>query len=325
MLGTSKARVLAYEAGTSIPEPRRIQQIARIFRVHPRELHAPIRGRYVQLKDLRSYAGLTAAELAEQVGVSRATYRDIETKAILPVRDDGTLPLRLSEALDIPLRMIHRALEHHPVAAERRLAIGEYLKGIFDRAHVQYEPAVVNPDEPHLLEITTLLRRPASVVCRLVNHELGGYRALLRRHAISRLDVAYAQSAKAADEASRQGAAIEEAIIARPLRAAATLAGFLAEAMTSQQWRTVVNLMDTGHAWSFDGTGPTDGDEAEVWRVLIARGVVSADRGGAFPEGVKMTMTSTGLRRCMQEAPLYGCLYPRIASPRLPVSRRLIS
>lgn len=315
LLGTSKARVLAYEAGSSVPEPGRIRELAQIFRVHPRELYEPTRGRYDQIKDLRSYAGLTAAELAAQIGVSRTTYRDIETLAILPVRDDGTLPLRLSEALGIPLRMVHRSLDHHPVAADRRAAIAKHLTSIFDRAHVQYQPAVVDPNEAPLVEITELLRRPTSVVCRLVNHELGLYRNLLKRHAIASLSVAYAQSAKAAEDAAREGEVLERQITEHPVRAASTLVRFLAEAMTSQQWRTVVTLLEAGSVWAPE---QAEHEEAQVWQALSARGIVVAERERASTsDGVRMIITAEGWRRSVQQAPLYGCLYPRVASPRL--------
>ncbi|MYZ35974.1 MULTISPECIES: helix-turn-helix transcriptional regulator [unclassified Streptomyces] len=324
LLGTSKARVLAYEAGTSVPEPGRIREIAQVFRVHSRELYEPTRGRYDQIRDLRSYAGLTATQLAARIGVSRATYRDIEALAILPARDDGTLPLRLSEALGIPLSMVHRALDHHPEAAARRAAIAERLTEIFDRAHVQYQPAVVNPDEPLLVEITSMLRRSSGVVCRLVNHELGLYRNLLRRLAVVRLSVAYAQSVKAAEEAGREGDRLEELIIEHPVRAASNLVRFLAEAMTSQQWRTAVVLLETGSAWAPESA---DQEETQVWEVLVARGIVSVERErSAFADGVRVSITPEGWRRCTQQAPLYGCLYPRIASPRVsrPAPRRFV-
>lgn len=102
LLKTSKARVLAYEQGTSVPEPKRVAQMAQVFNVHPRELYQARTGKADQIKDLRCYAGLTAAELAKAVGVSRTTYRDVERLAILPARDDGTLPLKIAEALGLP-------------------------------------------------------------------------------------------------------------------------------------------------------------------------------------------------------------------------------
>ncbi|KOU56897.1 hypothetical protein ADK96_37340 [Streptomyces sp. IGB124] len=319
-LGTSKARVLAYEAGTSVPEPARIMQIAKVFSVHARELYEPSRGRPEQIKDLRSYAGLTAEEVAIELGISRAAYRAIERHAVLPVRDDGTLPLRLAEVLNIPLPMIHRALDGHPVAQERREAIAGHLEEVFTRAADLYQPAVINPGEPVLLEIAALLRRPASVVCRLVNHELASYRFRLKRLEFARLDEAYAQTPRAAADARKRIEKTLEAIRARPLHSATMLVRFLAEAMTSQQWRMMVGLLE--HGQSRTPYDPSAGeDAAEAWRGLLARGFVIAERDRHASEAVRMLITPDGWTRCADHAARYGCLYPRIAAP--PPTRQL--
>ncbi|MEU8775864.1 helix-turn-helix transcriptional regulator [Streptomyces sp. NPDC048606] len=313
-LGTSKARVLAYEAGTSVPEPRRISQIARLFRVHPRELYEPSRGQPEQIRDLRSYAGLTAEEVAASLFISRAAYRNIERQAILPARDDGTLPLRLAEVLDIPLAMIHRALDNHPVAQQRRVAIAGHLEEIFSRASELYRPAVVDPTEQVLLQIAALLRRPSSVVCRLVNHELTAYRFRLKRLEVSRLDEAFAQSVRVAAEHRKRIGRAEESIRLRPFQSATVLVRFLAEAMTSQQWRMMVTVLEHGSAWAPSETSP-DEEAAQAWRGLLARGFVIAERDRHQPEASRMLVTHEGWDRCATHAARYACLYPRISAP----------
>ncbi|MGA4803604.1 helix-turn-helix domain-containing protein [Streptomyces lavendulocolor] len=308
LLKTSKARVLAYESGQSVPEPGRIRQIAAIFRVPPRELYEPAQGRPHQIRDFRCYAGLTAAELAAKVGVSRATYRDVELQAILPARDDGTLPLRLSEALHIPLPMIHRALDQHPAAAERRKSIEQLLRAVSARAHEKYRPAVVDPDEPELVEIARLLRRPGTVVCRLINHELSQYRKLLHRLDEAGLAQAYAQTTRAAADAKKIAEAMESRIAVWPKRVASTLVRFLAEAVTSQQWRMMCHLLQHGIAYAAESRAGDEADQA--WDGLIARGFV-------FQEGAKRVLAPEGVRRCIQQARYYACLYPRVASPQV--------
>ncbi|MET9607019.1 helix-turn-helix transcriptional regulator [Streptomyces sp. NPDC006512] len=312
-LKTSKARVLAYEAGTSTPEPGRIIQIAQVFAVHPRELYEPNRVQREQIRDLRCYAGLTADELAKCLNISRAAYRDIERHATLPVRDDGTLPLRLAEALKIPLPMIHRALDNHPVAQQRREAIAGHLQEIFARASEAYRPAVVNPDETALLAIAALLRRPASVVCRLVNHELNNYRFRLKRLEIARLDEAYAQTPRFAADARKRASRTKDIIKAQPLHSATVLVRFLAEAMTSQQWRIMVTVLEHGHVWV--NSSPSDEEAAEAWRGLSARGFVVAELERPSGEPSRMLITQEGWDRCVEHAARYGCLYPRIAAP----------
>lgn len=312
LLNTSKARVLAYESGASVPELGRIQQIAEIYRVPIRELHRPDEGRIDQIKDYRSYAGLTAAQLAELLDISRTTYRNIENSAVLPVRHDGTLLLRLAKALDVPLPMVYRALDRHPAAAARREEIAAHLTTLFLRAHELYTPAVINPDETALQRIATLLRRPPSAVCRLVNQDLGTYRLMIRRLADKNLDVAYAQSTRAKDLAVREGEELESHIEQWPFQSASVLMRFLAEAMTSQQWRTMVGLLTPKGAAGTWVDAPTNAKGTDVWSGLIARDFVEAER---TPDGVKMVATYEGWRNCSHRAGYYGCLYPRVALP----------
>ncbi|MFI6125414.1 helix-turn-helix domain-containing protein [Streptomyces sp. NPDC051064] len=312
LLKTSKARVLAYEQGTSTPEPGRVVQMARIFAVPPRELYQASEGVPDQIRDLRCYAGLTAAELAAQVGVSRTTYRDVERLAILPARDDGTLPLKLSEALGLPLGMIHRALDNHPAAAERRIAIAEQLSELFQRADTPHQAAQVSPDEEPLLKIAELLHRPASVVCRLVNYDLTRYRELLRRRAVAQVNQAYAQTPRAAQKLTREIADLTKDIRVRPFAAAATQLRFLAEAMTSQQWRTLLSLMSPQPVL-FSPDVFEDLHRHGVWNGLKARRYIVLE---SAPEGVTVGITQLAWDACLSQRRHYECLYPRIVVPR---------
>lgn len=56
-----------------------------------------------RLKDYRSEAGLTQAELAERVGVSRKTINTIENRVFTP---SATLALKVARALGRPVEEI---------------------------------------------------------------------------------------------------------------------------------------------------------------------------------------------------------------------------
>ena len=58
-----------------------------------------------RLKELRTEAGLTQAELAVQIQVSRKTINTIENGVFVP---STILALRLSEALGVPVERIFR-------------------------------------------------------------------------------------------------------------------------------------------------------------------------------------------------------------------------
>lgn len=58
----------------------------------------PERGLGVNLKDVRTKAGLTQAELADLVGVSRKTINTVENGVFIP---STLLALKLAEALKV--------------------------------------------------------------------------------------------------------------------------------------------------------------------------------------------------------------------------------
>ncbi|WP_369358863.1 helix-turn-helix transcriptional regulator [Streptomyces sp. cg2] len=311
-LGTSKARVLAYEAGTSVPEAARIAELARIFRVPARELYQEPARPEDSIRTLRLGAGLTMAELAARLGISVAAYRDLERAARLPARTDGTLPLRLARELSVQVREIDEALDRHPHASERRQKITQLLEELFARAHTTHTAAVIDMEDPQLLGVAHLLRRPPSVVCRLVNRELALLRQSLRVGAEARASLAYAQGEREAQRARHlitvQTQAVEEA----PERAATTLVRFLAEAMSSRQWRALVHLVNRESP--VPEPRARELADPEAWDGLVARNFVTRERvSGNGP--LVYALSSWGLGRVMAQAPLYACLYPRAPAP----------
>ncbi|MDT0452106.1 helix-turn-helix domain-containing protein [Streptomyces hesseae] len=312
-VGTSKARILAYEHGRSVPEPGRIAELARVFRVPPNRLSLPDT-RHLSIRDLRVHAGLTAAQVAASLGVSRRTYRDVENLARLPARDDGTLRIRLAACLGVPLDRIRGALHHHPVAIARRAQITDHLTELFALAHETKTLAVVTPDDARLREIASLVQRAPTVVCRLVNNELARYRRLLRGRAMAELEAAYAEDERAARLAKGRRRKFTGLLETAPARSADVLSSFLAEAMSARQWRAMVSLVDAGA----EGTAlrhPSD-DNEDVWNALLARSFVIRFVHAEYGIHVHV-LHPRGLNAMRSEFRMYACLYPRIATPLL--------
>jgi transcriptional regulator with XRE-family HTH domain len=313
MVGTSKARILAYEKGTSVPDPSRVFAFARIFGVQARELYEPIKGT-VTLRDMRDFACMTAAQVADYIGVSRATYRDLEQRAIVPPRHTSTVLGRLSEVLNLPPRMIERALELHPEALQRRREIGELLGELFDRAHVRDTPAVVDPGEPTLIMVAELLRRPPTVASRLVNNEMNRLRRMLFNYAVQSESASYAQTRMAKQQAERQMEVLADAIARYPRIAAGSLHRFSAWALSGNEWRALAQLAESMSIYVNDES-LIDPSDVVTWQGLTARGLVAHDRPAAGGPRTYV-MTSKGIREVRDDADRYGCLYPRIPSPR---------
>ncbi|RLV08416.1 hypothetical protein CTZ27_06320 [Streptomyces griseocarneus] len=309
-VGTSKARILSYERRRSVPEPGRIVQLADVFGVSPSLLSASDTC-YPSIRDLRVQAGLTAAELAEGVGVSRTTYRDVERLARLPARDDGNLRRLLAGHLRVKRADIDRALHHHPVAIARRAQVTDQLTEIFKRAHEQHIPAVVEVDDPGLLTIAGLVQRAPTVICRLVNHELARFRKLLKDRGVARLEAAYAQTERAAEQADERRRRITVLLETAPARSADRLTAFLTEAMPAKQWRAMVALADAGP----EGVTLARAlEEYEIWDALLDRSfadyLVRTD-GSAF------VLSRRGRGVIRADFRMYACLYPRAGVPSL--------
>jgi putative transcriptional regulator len=56
-----------------------------------------------RLKDLRTELGLTQAELAERVGVTRKTVNTVENGVFTP---SATLAIKLAQALNVPVEQL---------------------------------------------------------------------------------------------------------------------------------------------------------------------------------------------------------------------------
>ncbi|MFC9879228.1 helix-turn-helix domain-containing protein [Streptomyces libani] len=325
LLGTSKAAILAYESGKRVPEARRVAQLARTLEVHSAAF-CPLDDTELVLAAMRRQQGLTAAQLAERIGVSRSTYRRIELEARLPSRGGGAVPVRLAEALGVPLHLVQRALEVHPSAVARRAKITDHLTGLFQRAHHLDHPAVVDPDEAQLRDVATLLGHATSLVCRLVNHELGEYRTLLKQRDQLAVEVSYAQSDRIRRMAEYRMAQQNERIAGAADRSTDFLIRFLAEALTFRQWRLLVYMARMAiltplhsplHEFpeSFDpDTLPTLVERRHTGKPLVR---VSEVRD--LPLQTNMySLTEAGLGYYETTRPVYGLLYPRLWSPPVP-------
>ncbi|MEV0374992.1 helix-turn-helix transcriptional regulator [Streptomyces sp. NPDC050636] len=322
-VGTSKAAILAYEKGKRVPEARRVAELAGALG-HPdaRALCPPSPDVDVlSLELLRRQRGLTAARLAEVIGISRSTYRRIEQEAWLPSRGRGTVPVRLAEVLGVSLRTVTLALHSHPSAVQRREQATEHLGALFKRAHEVGMPAVVDPDEDDLLALAALIGHPAGVVCRLVNQEIGNYRALLKERERYTAEAAYAQNDRERRNAEALLAQTHHRIESAPQAAAGFLADFLDDAMTFRQWRALVSLSGAGRRVERPEQGVElhESFDPDVWPGLLDRRVngrpLIRERLDTQQDVKYYSPTDAGLIYYETSREVYGALYPRQYAP----------
>ncbi|MBB1258408.1 helix-turn-helix domain-containing protein [Streptomyces alkaliterrae] len=312
LVGTSKARILAYEQGHSVPEPSRIKQLAGVFQV-PSAVLTPAEYTHPSLRELRVQAGLTIAKTASLLGMSRKTFGHLENHARQPRHDDGTLQVRLAYLLGVSPSVIRQALYGHPQAERRRARLADYLLGLFkeiDRGRI----AVVDPDDPSLLSTADLLHRPASVAARLVNHEISGYRQLMKERDLAKVELEYAPSGRSAHVRDRVVRKYEERIALAAVHSAQTLCGFLMEAMPARQWRMLVAVANAGAGGLPVKRQLEPSETVETLASLAFLAHVEMTQR-AEPQAVTYHLTPRGMRVVRKQWRLYECLYPSVRTP----------
>ena len=108
-LRRDRLQIVRWERQGAAPSPRRLVALAKALAAAPWEL-TTVTPKEATLADLRAWAGLTQAELAERAGLVRTTYAALER---------GELPLRPDVA-----RQIARALGRGTRVADVAAAYG---------------------------------------------------------------------------------------------------------------------------------------------------------------------------------------------------------
>ena len=91
LVGIPRPNLIAYEKGRRTPSPERLVQLAVALRVDPLQLTSVTRST-ATLADLRVRVGLSAADVADQLGVPRGDFRAFEAGgADLPADVAGPL------------------------------------------------------------------------------------------------------------------------------------------------------------------------------------------------------------------------------------------
>ncbi|WP_367325962.1 helix-turn-helix transcriptional regulator [Streptomyces sp. HUAS ZL42] len=310
-LGTSKSRVLAYESNTSKPDPKRIAQISELFNVPVHKLRQ--KRVLADIQGLRCQAGLTVAQAAELTGISRSSYTNIERHALLPVRDDGTVRMSLARTFGVNPAVIDRSLQRHPAALARQNQLTALLDRLFQRAHLEHTPAVIDADEPLLQHIAKLLQRSPQVTCRLVNAELETFRDLLRERARTEVDERFAQTTLAMTQAINRRKSLEQFIEQAAPKSAKDLSRFLSTAMNVRQWRLMVALTNAGLEGIALSNITRYAPSADLTILQIRQYATVFQRG----DQSYAAPTEDGLTTVLRNYPRYGRLYPRVAAPNM--------
>ncbi|MFD4919220.1 helix-turn-helix domain-containing protein [Streptomyces virginiae] len=281
-VGTTKAMVLAYEAGKTVPEARRAAFLAEVLEVPAdrlvrpplgartgssrqrerllaeelgtevevvRALTAPYEGQRptphlvpAPLTDLRRVAGLRVADVADRAGISISSYRSVETEGLLPSRGTGRFPAKLAEALGVRDTRVELALRHHPEAIKRALRVSESMGDLFSRMERTGE--VVTSDDPAVQQVFLYVRQPLGILTRAMNVQLDRHRGLRRREAMLAASAAYPRPGDGGD-AEEELQDVAAKLSTSPETSATRLMWSLSQALTARQWRAFADALWT--------------------------------------------------------------------------------
>ncbi|MFE5088098.1 helix-turn-helix domain-containing protein [Streptomyces mirabilis] len=181
-IGATKAQILAYENGTSRPDPRRIKRLADELGIEPLQLSDLSGSTDWTLADLRRASALRAADLSGQLGLSLRAYRRLETEGFVPAHRFGLME-QLAEALGIPVLEAEEYLCRAPLLSQRLDDVREPLTCLLTYYLSPQTLSKPGADDPEIVTLAALYRRPPLALSRIVGHEITRLRSMKRREA----------------------------------------------------------------------------------------------------------------------------------------------
>ncbi|WP_439675639.1 helix-turn-helix domain-containing protein [Embleya sp. MST-111070] len=315
LVGCGKAQIIEYEQGRRAPEPARLVRLATELAVPPLVLMG-VNPRRTTLADLRAAAGLTADELATVLGMSRTTYRLLETQGHFPPGRDETI-VKLTARLG-PYRTVQRALAN--VSRERKAEILRITEILDELMYAPNVPARVSADDPYLRRLAELSRCPTQQLRRLLNHLLDSGRQLIVVDYIGQVQARFAQHDTVRQNANTLREQARTELQSWPHLAADAI-DWLPEALTQRQWKAVVRLSAAEHVEGIPGLPVR---EVAALESLLHRTLTGYPRAGDMrhlpriapfrlvygPAGERLRFSARGRHYCTTTSPIYAALYP---------------
>ncbi|MFJ4836361.1 HAD hydrolase-like protein [Streptomyces sp. NPDC088747] len=201
-IGATKAQVIAYENGSSKPDPRRIRALADALGVEPLQLSDTSDKAEWSLADRRRAQGMTAAEVSSELKLSLRAYRRLEAEGLVPARRLGVLD-DLAALLRISVGDVEGCLARAPMLAQRLDEVREPLTCLL---HFYLRPRILEKpqqDDDEIIALADLYRRPPLVLARILSYEIDRLRTVQRRQANYRTAADFGATVEAQDKGHR--------------------------------------------------------------------------------------------------------------------------
>jgi transcriptional regulator with XRE-family HTH domain len=241
-VGTTKTQILAYEAGSRVPQPPRIRELAAALHVHPIDLSRVGRDAFTSLSGLRRASGLCTREMVEQLGVAPRTYRRFESQGLVPIQRPEFMAA-VSKVLGLSEGTVEQALSRTPQVVERVNRLNAALEAM-RKAYVEIPKDWDPPRAEHaaVIAASALVMRGPTGMARLLEEIFEGFRLRLLQIHVLRIRGTYE-----VDSADRQSARLLSITSRRRYSRdwqslGSDLDFFFRRALPSEGWQAMVKL-----------------------------------------------------------------------------------
>ncbi|MFJ6784394.1 helix-turn-helix domain-containing protein [Streptomyces yangpuensis] len=243
-IGATKAQIVAYENGHTVPDPRRVADLAQALEVPPSRLMRVERRAEWAVADLRRATALTAAEAAEAAGLSVKAYRRFEQHGIVPAQRVGFLDV-VAKLFGVTVGQMDQALDNVPAVVDRYRQVEELVRELAE-AYVYNDESWRGPGarDGRVEKVAALYGRSAQRLRPLLAFELGELRqrsALMwRERAVALYDTDLGRQKRAWSTTEQHSRHLERELAQITPR----LEGFHRHGQPSDIWQVLVDLAD---------------------------------------------------------------------------------
>lgn len=308
-VGASKAQILAYEHARYCPDPQRIQALAKALGVSPLQLADEAGKASWTLADLRRASGLRARDVTGRLKVSPRGLRRLESEGLVSARS-FSLVAAVAECLGVTVDDIEEHLSNVPVVRERLERARVPCGALLERYRAPGRLDVPAPDEPEVVELAALYGRPASVVARLMGHEVLRVRGAQRRLAGFAAVADYGGSADEQADARRGVHAERERIGQISASLPGRLDAFFRCLLPAETWRAVALLQTVRGFGLWLSPGQLGIDASAVTSIPAA--LCRTSTAGGDGDAALYQISPEGSEHCARYRSWYDVLYPGI-------------
>ncbi|MFD8576663.1 helix-turn-helix domain-containing protein [Streptomyces virginiae] len=312
LVGASKAQIVAYENGRTVPDPKRVAELARVLNVPPTRLMRTWNRDHWAVADLRRAAALTAAAVTQTLGVSAKAYRKFEQQGIVPAQRHTFLD-DLADLLAVSYSTLDRAVDNIPAVTDRKDQATELVRNLAE-TYVRQDGQWCQPpaQDPYVVELAGLYGRTPHRLQPILGHLLSELRQravlIQREHVVAKYDTDPARQHRArgvlAQHRHRYGKEMTQV--------AARLEAFHRTGQPSDVWQALVDLTDL----SANPAGtwvPLTLLATHDTTELLPRFLV---RQEPFGDITAAQLTTQGNHHLRAFRDLYTALYPTVRPPR---------